>query len=338
MSRRNTNTSMAVVRQRYAESKYSSSSASTTITESSIPLTEGNLSHHELTYNTTPTTGMTSFLPTLHSTPPMPTSQKPSVQLSDSPTQSSNVNRRAGADENNNTNATAFNMSTNALGHGTDSQTPVFARRRANNNTENAPPARLYIPHRSPQTVDGYQSAPGTGHSTTRGKYSRSPTTVATTPLIDRIPDTPPLPTGWNERVDKLICSIDLLGGDHARIVKKVRQFHPRLAGVLTPTMIDRRLRQLDQDINIDYWSLGLQSIDASDAPESQEERDLHKASLARQENRPLAMRQKQEQHSAALRQQQGEERHQNWSSQYSAATRSRDGDWRAASPSLRVS
>ena len=41
----------------------------------------------------------------------------------------------------------------------------------------------------------------------------------------------------------------------------KIRRTFPDLKGTLTAGMIDRRLRQLDQDIEIDYWRVGLQGV-----------------------------------------------------------------------------
>lgn len=38
----------------------------------------------------------------------------------------------------------------------------------------------------------------------------------------------------------------------------KLRRCFPELRGVLTPLMIDKRLRILDQNVDLDYWRTGL--------------------------------------------------------------------------------
>ena len=74
----------------------------------------------------------------------------------------------------------------------------------------------------------------------------------------DGVEDTPPLPRGWSEQHDRAICMLDARMYSLPAIVSKIRRAYPGLRGVLTPAMVDRRLRVLDQDVEIDYWRAGL--------------------------------------------------------------------------------
>lgn len=321
---RDASNSMDVLRRRYASSKHSSV---TTTTSTSNPLTDSDLSDHELVCNTTPTAGMTSFLPTLHSTPPMPTFQKPGMHPRESPSPTKNITHRPLTRDNINAtfpphpkSETTMSTFSKADDRTTDPKPPVFQRRRdANNIGENAPPPRIYIPHRSPETIDGTWPTPGASNS--RVSYYRNSQAYTTTPFIDRVTDTPPLPAGWNEYFDRLICKIDALGYDHTRIVQEVRQLYPHVRGVLTPAMVDKRLRQLDQNIEIDYWRAGMQSKDTSEVQARKNPRDSQDRRSARQggcTNTPQSQ-------PNTLQQQQGEQRHQHWTSQYGSLSRGRD-------------
>ncbi|KAK5120149.1 hypothetical protein LTR85_006630 [Meristemomyces frigidus] len=77
--------------------------------------------------------------------------------------------------------------------------------------------------------------------------------------LVDRVEETPPLPGGWAQQHDRAICVLDARNYSLATIITKLRRTFPGLNGILTPGMIDKRLRQLDQDVDIDYWRVGLQ-------------------------------------------------------------------------------
>ncbi|KAK5137110.1 hypothetical protein LTR08_001119 [Meristemomyces frigidus] len=77
--------------------------------------------------------------------------------------------------------------------------------------------------------------------------------------LLDRMEETPPLPDGWSATHDRAICVLDARNYPISTIVARVRRAFPWLQGVLTTAMVDKRLRQLDQDIEIDYWRVGLQ-------------------------------------------------------------------------------
>ncbi|KAI7621394.1 hypothetical protein KC343_g8038 [Hortaea werneckii] len=78
--------------------------------------------------------------------------------------------------------------------------------------------------------------------------------------FVDGVEETPPLPTGWTQHHDRAICVLDAKGYSLPTIVNHLRKSFPRdLRGsVLTPAMVDKRLRVLDQDVEIDYWRVGL--------------------------------------------------------------------------------
>ena len=72
----------------------------------------------------------------------------------------------------------------------------------------------------------------------------------------DRFLDLPPLPDAWTVQHDKAICSLDSRNYSHGTIVAKLRRAFPELQGTLTPLMIDKRLRILDQNVELDYWRI----------------------------------------------------------------------------------
>ena len=55
---------------------------------------------------------------------------------------------------------------------------------------------------------------------------------------------------------DKAICLLDSRNYSHATIVAKLRRVFPELQGTLTPLMVDKRLRILDQNVELDYWRI----------------------------------------------------------------------------------
>ena len=55
---------------------------------------------------------------------------------------------------------------------------------------------------------------------------------------------------------DKAICLLDARNYSHATVVAKLRRVFPELQGTLTPLMIDKRLRILDQNVELDYWRI----------------------------------------------------------------------------------
>lgn len=80
----------------------------------------------------------------------------------------------------------------------------------------------------------------------------------------DRFLDLPPLPESWTVQHDKAICVLDSRNYSHAAIVAKLRRVFPELRGTLTPLMIDKRLRILDQNVELDYWRINSRAIATS--------------------------------------------------------------------------
>lgn len=151
----------------------------------------------------------TAWLPEMHSTPPMPTFQKPDMATP---------------------------------------PTPV----RSDQGQENATPTRQHGTRR-PVHI------PGEGNgSATRATFPRPRAVYSTISPDDRVSETSPLPHNWTAQHDRAICILDARNYSLTGIVAKVRRTFPNLRGTLTPAMIDKRLRQLDQDVSIDYWAVGL--------------------------------------------------------------------------------
>ena len=73
---------------------------------------------------------------------------------------------------------------------------------------------------------------------------------------------TPPLPPDWTTVHDRAICVLDACDYSLETSIKKIRSAFPELAGsMLTPVMIDKRLRTLDQNPNIDFFRIGLEHL-----------------------------------------------------------------------------
>lgn len=170
----------------------------------------------------TPATGSTTFLPEMHSTPPMPTFQKPSMG------------------------------------------TPAPLER--SEDTGNAEPS---LPHRDMSRRPWPMAGAASTCAAHRENFSRGRAVHTTTPLTDRLPDTPALPSHWGPQHDRAICILDARNYNHAAIVLKVRRAFPELHGMLTPAMVDKRLRQLDQNVYIDYWAVGLAKSDKQQTEQS---------------------------------------------------------------------
>lgn len=109
----------------------------------------------------------------------------------------------------------------------------------------------------------------------------------STTPIIDRVPGTPPLPRNWGRRQDRAICILDASNYSLGGIVAKVRHVFPDLDGTLTPAMVDKRLRQLDQIIEIDYWAVGLAK---NEKQQRREKAKLEEAEAKRLESSSMLM------------------------------------------------
>ncbi|EMC96600.1 hypothetical protein BAUCODRAFT_482665 [Baudoinia panamericana UAMH 10762] len=185
--------------------KNKSSSASAT-TLPSTPLQDRTNHHINKGSNPATPTGHTTstFLPELHSTPPMPTFQKPSTPCRPHPHPHPP----------------------------TDSTT--------------TPPLQHQVTiHPTPISDPG------------RPLYSH-PGTKVSPALVAGVEETPPLPAGWTQQHDRAICILDVRNYSLSNIVSKIRRAFPQLRGVLTTGMVDKRLRQLDQVVEIDYWKVGL--------------------------------------------------------------------------------
>ncbi|KAH9844879.1 hypothetical protein Tdes44962_MAKER07058 [Teratosphaeria destructans] len=79
--------------------------------------------------------------------------------------------------------------------------------------------------------------------------------------LIHRMEDTPPLPRGWTSQHDRAICILDTHMYSLEATVIKMRRTFPALKGMLTKAMVHKRLLQLDQDVYIDYFKAGLETL-----------------------------------------------------------------------------
>lgn len=182
------------------------------------------------TNGSTPCAGLTTFLPEMHSTPPMPTFQKP------------------------------------VMG------TPL----RREQYDENMTPSRSHVPRRPDTPFDEPSMSTHTRHSS----FSRPQLPYTTMPPADRVSESPPLPKGWSRQQDRAICILDASNYSLAAIVQKIRRVFPEIHGTLTPAMVDKRLRQLDQIVELDYWAIGLAKT------EKQQRKD--KAKIAVADNRWL--------------------------------------------------
>lgn len=100
---------------------------------------------------------------------------------------------------------------------------------------------------------------------TARAKARASTTTA----LKDRIGDTPPLPETWTHRHDKALCVLEFRNYSYNAMVSKMRRAYPELEGVLTATAIEKRLRQLDQDVEVRYWQEAIEAMDREDEARS---------------------------------------------------------------------
>ncbi|KAF2154731.1 hypothetical protein K461DRAFT_291650 [Myriangium duriaei CBS 260.36] len=72
--------------------------------------------------------------------------------------------------------------------------------------------------------------------------------------------DFTPLPIRWAVAHDRAICVLDARGYDLVQSIRKLKRAFPELVGCcITPGMVDRRLRTLDQIVDCDYWRIGLE-------------------------------------------------------------------------------
>lgn len=161
-------------------------------------------SHSKSTQSTRHTIGTaTTFLPELHSTPPMPTFQKPNMHTTSTPT-------------------------------------------RVRANDENIPPASA-----------GHSANGVDEENPPKWSDPFKPSRRAVV-LREQFQSTPPLPPNWTSQHDRAICLLDARDCPMPYIVAKLKRSFPQLHGVLNSQMIEKRLRQLDQNVEIDYWRVAL--------------------------------------------------------------------------------
>lgn len=80
-----------------------------------------------------------------------------------------------------------------------------------------------------------------------------------------------PLPQFWTIECDRFVCRLDAEDVPLSRIVALVKkEFQPLKLVILTPGMVDKRLRMLDQDVSIDYWKDGLSEEDNEMVPSNE--------------------------------------------------------------------
>lgn len=225
------------IRRRVSKTHTPSSKASTSLMDRTNT-TRTRSNYTMTTTSSTPGVGMTTFLPEMHSTPPMPTFQKP------------------------------------------DMETPTPLRRERPR--EYATPSRTQGLRR-PDTPRAERSIEDLFVQSARKPH----VPYSTTPLIDRVPGTPPLPRNWGRRQDRAICILDASNYSLSGIVAKIRHVFPDLDGTLTPAMVDKRLRQLDQIIEIDYWAVGLAK---NEKQQRREKAKLDEAEAKRLESSSMLM------------------------------------------------
>ncbi|KAF2478755.1 hypothetical protein BDY17DRAFT_58658 [Neohortaea acidophila] len=85
---------------------------------------------------------------------------------------------------------------------------------------------------------------------------------VGQTAYGDRPKDTPELPKGWSDQHDRAICYLDVRGYDLKDAITKMRGYFPELKGPLSTAMLDKRLRQLDQNPDVGYWGDAMRDVE----------------------------------------------------------------------------
>ena len=90
-----------------------------------------------------------------------------------------------------------------------------------------------------------------------------------------RPPTTPtsvyPLPLAWSPSHDRAICILDANDHSLAAIVLLVKRMFPELASAtLTLDTLERRLKTLDQNVELDYWAVALRYSDQARSNEMQ--------------------------------------------------------------------
>ncbi|KJX94816.1 hypothetical protein TI39_contig4158g00003 [Zymoseptoria brevis] len=208
------------------------------------PVGDRNLTVKSAYFNATPT-GNTTFLPTLHSTPPMPTFQKPDMQCSP-------------------TTPTALPIRKKKENGPPRIPTPVGDSTTITTSFSSKPYMPIVTPAR------GLPS----GATTTR----KVPHSKASDFATDRVQHTESLPEPWTTKQDRLVCVQDAKGRSLEYIVKKLREECPEFEDqILTTEMVDKRLRILDFDLTWNGWSEGLKEAQVSAARRERKSREKAK-------------------------------------------------------------
>lgn len=127
------------------------------------------------------------------------------------------------------------------------------AARHASSNT-----GRVLRSISSVQSIRPTASTTSLGATNVRPR-SPNPANATTVTELDRPQHTPPLPVLWTVAHDRAICVLDARGYTLQQSIRKLRRAFPELIGcVVTPFMIDKRLRVLDQIPEVDYFKVGL--------------------------------------------------------------------------------
>jgi hypothetical protein len=86
--------------------------------------------------------------------------------------------------------------------------------------------------------------------------------------LYSKILPSLPLPEEWNDSHDRLICQLDAQDTALQTMVDMLKQCCPELASApLTPGMVDKRLRTLDQNVDCPYWAEALAEMESLPKP-----------------------------------------------------------------------
>lgn len=152
--------------------------------------------------------------------------------------------------------------------------------------TTETPPSSSKLAIRPPTPVPACPSPPLTPQRTKNNPFTPSSTTKTVRPsasdhslpdrdtrlrpskrytpesMINPFSPTPRLPGAWTEVHDHAMCVLDTCNYSLDAIVKKLRTAFPELQdSPLTQTMVDKRLRVLDQNPEINYFRTGLDHV-----------------------------------------------------------------------------
>ncbi|CAK3854950.1 adenylate kinase [Lecanosticta acicola] len=132
---------------------------------------------------------------------------------------------------------------------------------RQQQNDENATPTRGggYIPPK-PRGAPHLTTEPSSLNLPRRRNVVKPISTVS---LQDLIGPVGPLPSNWERKHDQAICILDVRNYSLPAIAAKMKTTFPELRGALTPAMIDKRFRILDQIPELNYWKVAQERTDA---------------------------------------------------------------------------